>query len=81
MVGGHVAPFTLDARYARSRELTVTWAFCYGRRDGEKEFQIALNLMGAGKLDYTPLITHRFSRSKRLKMHLPWPIDGRCTVQ
>ncbi len=60
MVGGHVAPFTLDARYARSRELTVTWAFCYGRRDGEKEFQIALNLMGAGKLDPHPLISHRF---------------------
>ena len=60
MVGGHVAPFTLDARYARSRELTVTWAFCYGRRGGEKEFQIALNLMGAGKLDPAPLITHRF---------------------
>ena len=60
MVGGHVAPFTLDARYARSRELTVTWAFCYGRREGEKEFQIALNLMGAGKLDSAPLITHRF---------------------
>ena len=31
-----------------------------GRREGEKEFQIALNLMGAGKLDPTPLITHRF---------------------
>ena len=60
MVGGHVAPFTLDARYARSRELTVTWAFCYGRREGEKEFQIAVNLMGAGKLDPTPLITHQF---------------------
>ena len=60
MVGGHVAPVTLDTRYARSRELTVTWAFCYGRREGEKEFQIALNLMGAGKLDPTPLITHRF---------------------
>ena len=64
MVGGHVAPFTLDSRYARSRELTVTWAFCYGRREGEKEFQIALNLMGAGKLDPTPLITHRFSLDK-----------------
>ena len=59
-MGGHVAPFILDACYARSRELTVTWAFCYGRREGEKEFQIALNLMGAGKLDPTPLITHRF---------------------
>lgn len=60
MVGGHVAPFMLDARYARSRELTVTWAFCYGRREGEKEFQIAVNLMGTGKLDPMPLITHRF---------------------
>ena len=60
MVGGHVGGFTLDARYARSRELTVTWAFCYGRREGEKEFQIAVNLMGAGKLDPTPLITHQF---------------------
>ncbi len=60
MVGGHVAPFMLDVRYARSRELTITWAFCYGRREGEKEFQIAVNLMGAGKLDPSPLITHRF---------------------
>lgn len=60
MVGGHVGPITLDARYARSRELTITWAFCYGRREGEKEFQIAVNLMGAGKLDPTPLITHQF---------------------
>jgi 2-desacetyl-2-hydroxyethyl bacteriochlorophyllide A dehydrogenase len=60
MVGGHVAPLTLDARYARSRELTITWAFCYGRRDGKKEFQIALDLMGTSKLDPTLLITHRF---------------------
>ena len=60
MVGGHVVPLTLDSRSARSRELTIAWAFCYGRRDGKREFQIALDLMAAGKLDPTPLITHRF---------------------
>ena len=61
MVGGHTAPLTLDTRYARSRELTIAWSFCYGRRDGKREFQLALDLMAAGKLDPTPLITHRFS--------------------
>lgn len=60
MVGGHVAPLALDARYARARELTIAWSFCYGRRDGNREFQIALDLMAAGKLDPAPLITHRF---------------------
>jgi len=60
MVGGHVAPLARDARYARGRELTIPWSFCYGRRDGQREFQIALDLMAAGKLDPTPLLTHRF---------------------
>ena len=61
MVGGHTAPLILDTRYARSRELTITWSFCYSRRDGKKDFQTALDLLGAGKLKPTPLITHRFS--------------------
>ena len=61
MVGGHTAPLELDTRYARKRELTVTWSFCYGRRDGKREFQIAIDLMAAGKLDPVPFITHRFS--------------------
>ena len=50
MVGGHVAPLTFSDRYARSHELTITWSYCYGRRDGKKEFQIALDLMAVGKL-------------------------------
>ncbi|MBC8232069.1 alcohol dehydrogenase catalytic domain-containing protein [bacterium] len=61
MVGGHTVPLTLDTRYARSRELSITWCFCYGRRDGKKEFQIALELMGTKKFEPTSLITHRFS--------------------
>lgn len=60
VVGGHREPLMLDTRQARSRELTITWAYCYGRRDGKKEFQMALDLLGAGKLKPSPLITHRF---------------------
>ena len=60
MVGGHTGALELDTRYARRRELTVMWSFCYGRRDGKREFQIALDLMAVGKLDPIPLITHRF---------------------
>lgn len=60
MVGGHTSPLELNARSARKRELSVSWSYCYGRRDGKREFQIALDLMGTGKLDPTRLITHRF---------------------
>ena len=60
MVGGHRAPLTFSERFARSRELTVIWSFCYGRHGGRTEFQIAIDLLAAGKLDPNPLITHRF---------------------
>ena len=60
MVGGHRAPLTFSERFARSRELTVIWSFCYGRHGGKTEFQIAIDLLAAGKLDPNPLVTHRF---------------------
>lgn len=61
MVGGHRAPLTFSERFARSRELSIIWSFCYGRRSGKTEFQIAIDLLAAGKLDPNPLITHRFN--------------------
>ena len=60
MVGGHRTPLTFSERFARSRELTVIWSFCYGRRGGKTEFQVAIDLLAAGKLDPNPLITHQF---------------------
>lgn len=60
MVGGHRTPLTFSERFARSRELTIIWSFCYGRRGGKTEFQIAIDLLAAGKLDANPLVTHRF---------------------
>ncbi len=64
MVGGHGAPLTFSERFARSRELTIIWSFCYGRRGGKTEFQIAIDLLAAGKLDPSPLVTHRFNLDK-----------------
>ncbi len=60
MVGSHRTPLTFSERFARSRELTVLWAFCYGRRGGKTEFQIAIDRLATGKLDPAPLVTHRF---------------------
>ena len=60
MVGGHRTPLSFSERFARSRELTIIWSFCYGRRGGKTEFQIAIDLLAAGKLDANPLVTHRF---------------------
>ena len=67
MVGGHSAPLTLHERCARSKELTISWSFCYGRRDGRKEFQLAIDLLAAGKLNPDPLITHQFPLDQVIK--------------
>ena len=60
MVGGHGAPLTFSERFARSKELTIVWSFCYGRRGGKTEFQVAIDMLAVGKLDPSPLVTHRF---------------------
>jgi len=60
MVGGHSAPLTFHEGHAKSKELTISWSFCYGRRNGEKEFQLAIDLLATGKLNPDPLITHKY---------------------
>lgn len=60
MVGGHSAPLTFTERFARNKEITIVWSFCYGRPGGKTEFQIAIDMLAAGKLDPMPLVTHRF---------------------
>ena len=62
MVGGASAPMQISRGEARMRELTISWSFCYGRRrDGAREFQVAIDLLADGKVDPAPLITHTFA--------------------
>lgn len=60
VVGSTLPSLTLDMKGAQKRELTILFAFCYGRRDGRKEFKIALDLMASGTLKGMPFITHQF---------------------
>ena len=60
VVGGYSKPCELDTGPARMKELVIGWSFCYGRRGHRKEYDIALDLMAAGRLKPGSWITHRF---------------------
>ena len=60
-LGGHIAPYTFDDACARDRELTISWSFCYSRCEGKFDFETALEMMAAGRLDAEAIVTHRFS--------------------
>ncbi|HEX4215119.1 MAG TPA: alcohol dehydrogenase catalytic domain-containing protein [Candidatus Dormibacteraeota bacterium] len=50
----------LPAQAAFSRELVLRWSNSYSRWNGVSEYQIALDLLAAGRLRAEPLITHHF---------------------
>ena len=52
MVGGHRTPLSFFRTVrTESRAYGNVWSFCYGRRGGKTEFQVAIDLLAAGKLD------------------------------
>ena len=42
------------------RELSLHWVWSYGLWDGVPEFQLALDLLAAGRIQAASLITHVF---------------------
>ena len=67
VVGGHADPVSVRSGVARMKEITIGWSFCYGRRGFRKEFDIALDLMAAGKLQPDRWITHSFALDNIIK--------------
>jgi threonine dehydrogenase-like Zn-dependent dehydrogenase len=53
------APAIEPGRWMR-KELSLHWVWSYGHWKGVPEFQIALDMLAAGRVDAAPLITHRF---------------------
>ncbi len=47
----------LDTMTAYTKELTITWANSYSTWDGKSEYQIALDLLAAGRVRAEPIIT------------------------
>src|SRR5688572_18294077 len=46
------------------RELWTTFPICYGSIDGQHDFQVAIDLIAAGKAPVERLVTHRFPLSE-----------------
>jgi len=64
VVGMFGVPQTVDSGLCMREELSLHWVWSYGRWEGVSEFQIALDMMAAGAVDATPLITHRYPLSE-----------------
>jgi threonine dehydrogenase-like Zn-dependent dehydrogenase len=59
VVGLFVEPIAIETGPAMRKEVDVRWINSYSTWQGVREFQIALDLLAAGKAQAKPLITHR----------------------
>jgi len=60
VVGTFVGSLSIEPLVCQGKELTVRWIYSYGLWDGVPEFKIALDMLIAGRIKASPLITHRF---------------------
>jgi len=60
IIGSYQVPQTLDSREAMAKQIQITWINSYGVWEGVPEFEIAMELMTAGKFHPLEIITHRF---------------------
>ena len=42
------------------KEQSFIFSVCYGIMDGRHDFEMAIDLMGSGKIDLKPMVTHTF---------------------
>lgn len=59
VLGIFTGPPEFDVRAAYRKELHIRWSNSYSTWGGAPEFQLALDLLAAGRVDAEPLITHR----------------------
>ncbi len=52
-------PLTIDSGVVMRRELELTWVNSYSTWNGVREYAIALDLLASGRVQATPLVTHR----------------------
>ena len=63
IIGAFWGDVSVAYRAANRKELDLRWCNSYSTWHGQREFQIALDLLAAGRVDAEPLITHRYPLS------------------
>jgi threonine dehydrogenase-like Zn-dependent dehydrogenase len=60
IMGSYAEPQAVDARQAMNKEMTIAWSWSYALWEGVPEFQIALDLLVAGRLRAREYVRHTF---------------------
>ena len=60
ILGNIAGPLTVRLEDAQRKEANLVWSWSYGLWQGVSEFKIALDLLAAGRLKASELVTHTF---------------------
>lgn len=61
VIGGYRTPITVDWLPPMLKEQTIVFSSCYGIIDGRHDYEVAIDLMATGRVDLTPMVTHKYS--------------------
>ena len=45
------------------KEQSIIFSSCYSILEGRHDFEVAIDMMGSGRVDLKPMVTHRFPLS------------------
>ncbi|NLC57656.1 MAG: alcohol dehydrogenase catalytic domain-containing protein [Armatimonadetes bacterium] len=60
LVGAYPLPPRTALNEVIGKELRLVGSNCYGLVDGRRDFALAIDLLASGRVDPSPLVTHRF---------------------
>ncbi len=64
IIGAHPKDYSFDSWSVLTKEVSIIPVFSYAKWGTKVEFEIALELLAAGKLNAMSLITHKFRLTK-----------------
>ena len=61
ILGGFWVPIEIDWMKPLFKEQSVIFSSCYSVLDGRDDFEVAIDMMGSGRVDLKPMVTHKFA--------------------
>lgn len=60
ILGGFWVPIQTDWMQPLMKEQSIIFSSCYSILDGRHDFEVAIDMMGSGRVNLKPMVTHRF---------------------